>query len=44
MEEQKLMEKYDKLNRRIRRYFAGFFTDTSITSIQALILHYIIVE
>ena len=44
MEEQKLMEKYDKLNRRIRRYFASFFTDTPITSIQALILHYMIVE
>ena len=44
MDEKKLMEKYDKLNRRIRRYFAGFFTDTQITSIQALILHYIIVE
>ena len=44
MDEQKLMEKYDKLNRRIRRYFASFFTDTPITSVQALILHYIIVE
>ena len=38
------MEKYDKLNRRIRRYFSSFFTGTSLTSIQALILHYIIVE
>ena len=44
MDEQKLMERYDKLNRRIRRYFASFFTDTPITSIQALILHYMIVE
>ena len=44
MDEQKLMEKYDKLNRRIRRYFASYFTDTPITSIQALILHYMIVE
>ena len=26
------------------RYFSGFFTGTSITSIQGLILHYIIVE
>lgn len=43
-DEQKLMEKYDKLNRRIRRYFSSFFTGTSLTSIQALILHYIIVE
>ena len=44
MDEQNPMEKYDKLNRRIRRYFASFFTDTPITSIQALILHYMIVE
>ena len=44
MDEKKLMEKYDKLNRRMLRYFSGFFTDTSITSIQGLILHYIIVE
>ncbi len=44
MDEQKLIEKYDKLNRRIRRYFASYFTDTPITSIQALILHYMIVE
>ena len=43
-DEKKLMEKYDKLNRRIRRYFSSFFTGTSLTSIQALILHYIIVE
>ena len=43
-DEKKLMEKYDKLNRRIRRYFSSFFTGTSLTSIQALILHYIIVK
>ena len=43
-DEKKVMEKYDKLNRRIRRYFSSFFTGTSLTSIQALILHYIIVE
>ncbi len=43
-DEKKLMEKYDKLNRRIRRYFSSFFTGTSLTSIQGLILHYIIVE
>ena len=43
-DEKKLMEKYDKLNRRIRIYFSSFFTGTSLTSIQALILHYIIVE
>lgn len=43
-DEKKLMEKYDKLNRRMLRYFSSFFTDTQITSIQGLILHYIIVE
>ena len=43
-DEKKLMEKYDKLNRRMLRYFSSFFTDTQITSIQVLILHYIIVE
>ena len=44
MDEKKLMEKYDKLNRRMLRYFSSFFTGTQITSIQGLILHYIIVE
>ncbi len=43
-DEKKLMEKYDKLNRRMLRYFSSFFTDTQITSIQGLILHYIIIE
>lgn len=43
-DEKKLMEKYDKLNRRMLRYFLSFFTDTQITSIQGLILHYIIIE
>ena len=43
-DEKKLMEKYDKLNRRMLRYFSSFFTGTQITSIQGLILHYIIVE
>ena len=43
-DEKKLMEKYDKLNRRMSRYFSSFFTGTQITSIQGLILHYIIVE
>ncbi|MCB6609824.1 MarR family transcriptional regulator [[Clostridium] symbiosum] len=38
------MQKYEKLNRRKRRYFSGFFTDTPITCIQALILYYIIAE
>lgn len=44
MDEKKLMEKYEKLNRRKRRYFSGFFADTPLTCVQALILHYIIVE
>lgn len=43
-DEKKLMEKYDKLNRRMLRYFSSFFTDTQITSIQGFILHYIIIE
>lgn len=44
MDEQKLMEKYDKLNRKMRRYFSSYFTETSLTSIQALVLHYILIE
>lgn len=44
MEEKKLMEKFDKLNRKMRRCFAGYFSDTPLTSIQGLTLHYIIVE
>ena len=44
MDEKKLMEKYDKLNRRMLRYFSSFFFVSQITSIQGLILHYIIVE
>ena len=44
MDETKLMEKFDKLNRKMRRCFAGYFSGTSLTSIQGLALHYIIVE
>ena len=44
MEETKLMEKYDRLNRKMRRCFAGYFSGTSLTGIQGLTLHYIIVE
>ena len=44
MDETKLMEKFDKLNRKMRRCFAGYFSGTSLTSIQGLTLHYIIVE
>lgn len=44
MKERILMEKYDKLNRKMHRYFSGYFVGTSLTSIQALVLHYIIIE
>ena len=44
MDEKKLMEKFDRLNRKMRRCFAGYFADTPLTSIQGLTLHYIIVE
>lgn len=44
MNEKQLMAKFDKLNRKLRRYFDSFFTDLPVTSIQALVLQYIIVE
>ncbi len=44
MDDIKLMEKYDKLNRVMRRYFASYFSDMPLTSIQALVLHYLIIE
>ena len=44
MHEAKLMEKFDKLNRKMRRCFASYFSGTSLTGIQGLTLHYIIVE
>lgn len=44
MEERMLMEKYDKLNRKMHRYFSSYFVGTSLTSIQALALHFIIIE
>ena len=44
MEEKRLMEKFDKLNRKMRRCFASYFSDTPLTSIQGMTLHYIIVE
>lgn len=44
MEEQRLMEKFDRLNRRMRRYFDSFFPEPTLSSVQALTLHYIIVE
>ena len=44
VDEKKLMEKLDGLNRKMRRYFDSYFADTPLTSIQGLTLHYIIVE
>ena len=44
MDEKKLMEKFDGLNRKMRRCFDSYFADTPLTSIQGLALHYIIVE
>lgn len=44
MDEKRLMEKFDRLNRRMRRYFDGFFPEPTMTGIQALTLHYIIAE
>lgn len=44
MDEQRLMEEFDRLNRRMRRYFDSFFPEPTLSSIQALTLHYIIVE
>lgn len=44
VEEKQLMEKFDRLNRRLRRYFDSFFIDLPLTSIQALVLQYVAVE
>lgn len=44
MKEKEIMEKYDKLNRKMNRYFASYFTESPLTSIQALVLHYLISE
>ncbi len=44
MNEKRLMERYDKLNRKMQRHFAGYFSDSELTCIQGLVLHYIIVE
>ena len=44
MDEKKLMEKFDGLNRKMRRYFDSYFANTPLTSIQGLTLHYIFVE
>lgn len=44
MDEKLLMTKFDKLNRKMRRYFDSFFAELPLTGIQALVLQYIIVE
>lgn len=44
MDEKRLMEQYDKLNRKMQRHFASYFSDSKLTCIQGLVLHYIIVE
>ena len=44
MEETKLMEQFDKLNRKMRRHFSSYFIETPLTSIQALVLHYLLTE
>lgn len=44
MDEKKLMAQYDKLNRKMQRHFASYFSDSQLTCIQGLVLHYIIVE
>lgn len=44
MDERKLMEQYDKMNRKMQRHFSSYFSDSQLTSIQGIVLHYIIVE
>lgn len=44
MDEKKLMADFDRLNRMMKRYFESFFSGSELTSIQALALHYVIVE
>lgn len=44
MDATKLMEQYDKLNRKMQRHFASYFSDSQLTCIQGLVLHYIIIE
>ena len=44
MDEKKLMEQYDKMNRKMQRHFSSYFSDYQLTSIQGIVLHYIIVE
>ena len=44
MDEKKLMEQYDRMNRKMQRHFSSYFSDSQLTSIQGIVLHYIIVE
>ena len=44
MDEKKLMEQFDKLNRKMLRHFASYFSDSQLTCVQGVVLHYIIVE
>lgn len=44
MDEKRLMGKFDRLNRKMRRHFDSFFPEPTLSSVQALTLHYIIVE
>ena len=44
MDEKKLIEQYDKMNRKMQRHFSSYFSDSQLTSIQGIVLHYIIVE
>ena len=44
MNEKALMEKFDRLNRKMRRYFSSYFAGTSLTAVQALVLHYLLTE
>ena len=44
MDDVKLMGKFDKLTRMMRRYFMRQFSDMPLTGIQAHVLHYIMME
>lgn len=44
MDEKRLMEQFDKLNRKMLRHFASYFSDFRLTCVQGVVLRYIIVE
>lgn len=44
MYEKKLMTEFDKLNRKMKRFFDGFFLDIQLSGIQGLVLQYLLVE